>query len=291
MKNINDCLKLIAIDHGWKFLSYDNGKLMQLINKSGHSVAIYDHFFPLNSDTSARICDDRSLKCKLLKQANFLCDENYEISCTSPNRIFADLSPIFEQFGEIILKSNFRRDKFIQKISNEAELVKFTNSIIPYSKILVNKYEKYQNFYSVYLVNGSTELIAEFIKPHIVGDGVSAIWELLSIANIQAFDSAIDLNEVLPKGAVLNTNWQIKAPDSKVKIVTDNEIAKVLSSIAINSSRTLGVMTGTVDIYTKNGQFYIQSIDTSLNADALLSDKNNYYSVKNLYEKAIRLLI
>ncbi len=291
MKNINDCLKSIATDYGWKYLTYDNGKLIQLINKVGQSVAIYDHFFPLNSDTSARICDDRSLKCKLLKQANFLCDENYEVFCSSPNRILDDLNPMLNSCGEIVIKSNFRRDKFVRKISNSTELIKFANSIIPYDKILVNKYEKYQNFYSVFLVNGAVELIAEYIKPQIVGDGVSAIWELLSIANIQAFDSAIDVNKVLPKGAVLNTNWQIKAPDSKVKIVTDNEIAKVLSSIAINSSRTLGVMTGTVDIYTKNGQFYIQSIDTSLNADALLSDKNNYYAVKHLYEKAIRLLI
>ena len=291
MKTINDCLKLIATDCGWKYITYDNGKLIQLINREGQSVAVYDHFFPLNSDTTARICDDRSLKCKLLKKAGILCDENYEIAFTSRSRLLADLEPMLEKYGELILKSNYRRDKFITKISGKNELEQFVNTKHKFDTVLVNQYIKYEHFYSVFIVGGIAELIVEYSKPQIIGDGVSAIWELLSLANITTYDENIDLNKVLERGEVLNTSWQIKATDSKIKVVDDNEIIKKLSTLSLSASRVLGMTTGTIDIYKQDGQYFIQSIDTSLNADLLLNDTANQFRVIRLYEKAVRLLI
>ena len=291
MKQFNECLRQIAREHGWRYISYDDGKLIQLINGIGNSIAIYDHYFPINSDTSARICDDRSLKCRLLKQAHIPCDENLELEFTSKNRIVNDLEPLLAKFGSLVIKSNYRRDKFITRISSSRELEEFAQNNSNLKRILVNRYVNYEHFYSVYMVNGIVELVFEYIKPHILGDGQSAVWELLSRENIYDYDSGLDLNKVLKQGEALTTSWKIKALESKCRIISESSLIQRLTSIAISSANALGVKSGTIDVYEQGGVLFVQSIDTSLDADMLLKNSENRVFVKRLYEKALKLLL
>lgn len=291
MKQINECLREIANEYGWKYISYDEGKLIQLINRTGKSIAIYEHYFPINSDTSARICDDRNLKCRLLNHAQIPCDENLEFKFTSESRIVNDLELMLARFGSLVIKSNYRRDKFITRVSNKSELEEFARNNTNLSSILVNRYVNYEHFYSVYMVNGVVELAFEYLKPQVVGDGQSAVWELLSRENICDYDGDIDLNRVLRYGEVLTTSWRIKSPESKHAVISDSKLMQRLANLAIASSRVIGVMSGTIDIYEQNEKLFVQSIDTSLNADMLLSDPENKPLVKRLYEKVLRLLL
>ena len=291
MKQIYECLKEIADEHCWRYIPYEDGKLIQLVNREGKSIAIYEHYFPINSDTSARICDDRSLQYRLLSQAQIPCDENIKFKFTSESRIVNDLEPFLSQFGSLVIKSNYRRDKFITRISNIRELEDFAHKNNTFHSVLVNRYVNYEHFYSVYMVNGIVELAFEYIKPQVIGDGQSAVWELLSRANICDYDSDIDLNRVLNSGEVLITSWRIKSPESKHAIIAESVLMQKLASLAIASARVIGVMSGTIDIYVQNDKLFVQSIDTSLNADMLLSEPENKMLVKRLYEKALRLLL
>ncbi len=290
MKNINDCLKQIASEYGLKYISYDNGKLVQLINRTGKSIAIYDHYFPLNSDTTAKICEDRGLCNKLLNLVNIKTDTNFEFVFSSMHRVIDDLSPLLEKFGEIIVKSKHKRNGFVQRISNTEQLLEFARGNFNSQTFLVNKFVDYEHFYTIYIINGIAELVCTYVKPKIVGDGQSAIWELLSRANIYTYDDTIDLNKVLPSGENLEISWKIKAPDSEIDTISDGETMQRLASLAITASRVVGLQTGTIDIYENDDELYVQSIDTSLNADLLLSTSAHKLKVKRLYEKAIKFL-
>ena len=291
MKNINDCLKEIACEYGLKHISYDNGKLIQLINIKGRSVAVYDHYFPLNSDTTAKICEDRGLCNKLLNHIDIKTDTNFEFVFSSTHRVLDDLSPLLKEFGAIVVKSKYKRNGVVQRISSEDELFAFANNNFNSQTFLVNKFINYEHFYSVYIVNGMVDLVCTYSKPHVVGDGQSAVWELLSKANIYTHDDNIDLNKVLPLGENLEISWKIKAPDSEINIINDDNLVKRLASIAITASRVVGLQTGTIDIYEDKDGFHVQSIDTSLNADLLLANADYKAKVKRLYEKAVKLLI
>ena len=91
MKNINDCLKQISAEYGLKYISYGDGRLIQLINRNGKSVAVYDHYFPLNSDTTAKICEDRGLCNKLLNLINIKTDTNFEFVFSSCVELFCNI--------------------------------------------------------------------------------------------------------------------------------------------------------------------------------------------------------
>ena len=292
MKNINDCLKSIAQNYGWKYLSYDNGKLIQLINRVGKSVAVYGHYFPLNSDTVAKICNDRNLTNKILSTAGIPTEEYLEVEFTSVNRVVNDLEPLLDNYKEIVIKSILKNDKLIEKISNKDELYKFaTTNQNRLEKVLAGKHMNYSHFYSIYLVNGATELAVEYIRPKIVGDGASTIWELLSLSNIDVYDENIDLNQVPEYNETIYTSWQYKTATAKHILVNDKFILDNLTSLSQMVSSVIGVLNGTFDICECDGKYYIQSVDTSLNADMLLSNQENVPRVMRLYEKAIRLLI
>ena len=290
---------------GLKYEEFSQRWIIKISNQKKSSY-IFGYSFPLNPQSSSRICKDKAATTTILNSFNI------------PNvqhRIFRSLkSSSIESWEEIldflrenkkivikpneglsgrgvaIIENNFELESFIYKKIRER--VPFALS--PFVDIIAE--------YRVVVLNGTVQLIHKKLIPELVGNGSKTLLQLL----VEKFDkiptgiieyinkNKLKWNYILQKNERIKINWKHNLSEgADIDMNIDEDLRRNISEMALKVADVLGMKFTSIDIIeNSNHELLVIEVNSAVTlANFASKGKKEHTIVKNIYKEAIRLMM
>ena len=282
-------LKVISKD--WIYVLEKNG-IIKFTTKTS---------FDNNTHALGNIFDDKYGTYELLKELKvpvishaIVYDESNEsgfaLGCNTREYVY----DFFEENNHnIVLKANSGfGGKEVYHITSKNEIDGCLSSLFKKSySISMCPFYHIKNEYRLFVLDGNIELIYKKIKPTIIGDGHSTIFELLRKLNPHYFiDNNDKLNVILAKDEIYEYNWQFNLSGGAVlSLEIDDKIRKDLVNIANQITSKIDVGFATIDIVElESGEKLVMEINSGVGMAHFRQLVENGREIsKNLYKKAV----
>ena len=188
---------------------------------------------------------------------------------------------------KVVLKPNDGTGgKDIYKVSNLEYLETTVDKLFSkYTFITVSPFYKISEEVRYIVLDDEVELVYEKVIPHIIGDGISSIKDLLDDKLVNTYLN--DKMSTIPaKGEIVKVNWQHNlSKGAYPKVVEVNE--EVLK-IVLKAKKELNLRFASIDVIKENGNYKILEINSGVMMEVFSSkDSKNYETAKRIYLKAI----
>lgn len=267
---------------------------------------IINHSFPLNSQSSGKLADDKFASYEILsshnipviKQNLILNPEHDYNKSISVSDYWNDIQRYFDKYGKVVLKPNEGSNGIgvylcvniedIKKVINENFKDMRNFLICPY-------YDSIAEYRTIFL-NGECLLIYKKTKPFVTGDGTSTVKQLLEsqcyIGNnkITEISENLDLNYIPKENEKYDISWKHNLSGGAFSdIIPDGELKNRIKELALKSANSLNMTFASVDIiHGTDDKLYIMEINSNIYMDKFLKqDEKRYPIVKDIYGKAI----
>jgi hypothetical protein len=235
--------------------------------KSIHFGAGRCSWYPQNSATASTLASDKYFANRILEDAGvatlggeyfFLHDRHRAHRPAGHEREHA-LDYLRKLGGTAFAKPlQGSRGDFALVIDGEAALARYLDEVLPYYDAVLIQPVVAGNEYRIFLLDDEVVYSARKYPPHLAGDGVQAIGDLLvahnaglrlrglSPASVDA-DAALDV--VLPKGA----RWEIPGRmnlSAGGTMVIEPPPSQAAVALARRAARALGLRVAAVDLFT-----------------------------------------
>lgn len=272
------------------------------LEKNNKVKYIAGYKFDLNNHGLGMVLDDKYAMYDVLKYNNLPIinhyiayrDNNlndYAIGCNS----YGYVLDLFYKFNKsIVLKpNNGACGVGVYHIEDEDKLLEvYTKLLEKNFSISVCPFYDIETEFRTIILKDKVKLLYGKIRPIIVGDGKSTIYELLSSFNYEYFKdyNESNKNEILKKDEVYEYDWKFNlSRGSKMFKNINQEVYDKISSLALKTAKSVGLGFGSVDIIkTKDDKFYIMEINSGVMMDNFIKQDNNGYEVaKDIYKCAV----
>lgn len=272
------------------------------LEKNNKVKYIAGYKFDLNNHGLGMVLDDKYAMYDVLKYNNLPIinhyiayrDNNlndYAIGCNS----YGYVLDLFYKFNKsIVLKpNNGACGVGVYHIEDEDKLLEvYTKLLEKNFSISVCPFYDIETEFRTIILKDKVKLLYGKIRPIIVGDGKSTIYELLSSFNYEYFKdyNESNKNEILKKDEVYEYDWKFNlSRGSKMFKNINQEVYDKISSLALKTAKVVGLDFGSVDIIkTKDGKFYIMEINSGVMMDNFIKQDNNGYDIaKDIYKCAV----
>lgn len=272
------------------------------LEKNNKVKYIAGYKFDLNNHGLGMVLDDKYAMYDVLKYNNLPIinhyiayrDNNlndYAIGCNS----YGYVLDLFYKFNKsIVLKpNNGACGVGVYHIEDENKLLEvYTKLLEKNFSISVCPFYDIETEFRTIILKDKVKLLYGKIRPIIVGDGRSTIYELLSSFNYEYFKdyNESNKNEILKKNEVYEYDWKFNlSRGSKMFKNINQEVYDKISSLALKTAKVVGLGFGSVDIIkTKDGKFYIMEINSGVMMDNFIKQDNNGYDIaKDIYKCAV----
>lgn len=272
------------------------------LEKNNKVKYIAGYKFDLNNHGLGMVLDDKYAMYDVLKYNNLPIinhyiayrDNNlndYAIGCNS----YGYVLDLFYKFNKsIVLKpNNGACGVGVYHIEDENKLLEvYTKLLEKNFSISVCPFYDIETEFRTIILKDKVKLLYGKIRPIIVGDGRSTIYELLSIFNYEYFKdyNESNKNEILKKDEVYEYDWKFNlSRGSKMFKNINQDVYDKISSLALKTANVVGLGFGSVDIIkTKDGKFYIMEINSGVMMDNFIKQDNNGYDIaKDIYKCAV----
>lgn len=272
------------------------------LEKNNKVKYIAGYKFDLNNHGLGMVLDDKYAMYDVLKYNNLPIinhyiayrDNNlndYAIGCNS----YGYVLDLFYKFNKsIVLKpNNGACGVGVYHIEDEDKLLEvYTKLLEKNFSISVCPFYDIETEFRTIILKDKVKLLYGKIRPIIVGDGRSTIYELLSSFNYEYFKdyNESNKNEILKKNEVYEYDWKFNlSRGSKMFKNINQDVYDKISSLALKTAKVVGLGFGSVDIIkTKDGKFYIMEINSGVMMDNFIKQDNNGYDIaKDIYKCAV----
>lgn len=258
--------------------------------------------FDLNNHGLGVILDDKYAMYDVLNKFNlpiikhYIVYRNnnlneYAIGCNSYDYVLS----LFHKFNNsIVLKpNNGACGVGVYHILDEDTLLEVYNNLLAKNfSISACPFYDIENEYRAIIINDEIKLLYGKIRPVVIGDGKSTIYELLTNFNYEYFKDYVGDNKdkVLNINEIYEHDWKFNlSRGSKMfRNIVKSDYEKI-SSLALKTAKAVGLGFGSVDIIkTKTGDMYIMEINSGVMMDNFIKqDENGYEIAKSIYSIAI----
>lgn len=186
---------------------------------------VYGYDLGLNSSATASICNDKAATSTILSSKKipniehrlFLKPANNTYSKNT--NAWKEITKYGELHGFNIVckpKSGFGGIN-VSHITSDQELQKTAQELFQsYRDLCLSPFEEVTHEYRVIMLDGKPEIIFQKIRPHLIGDGLTSLHELLfhytaQSGNLQGFAELagqLPKDKVLARGEIFNLTWK-----------------------------------------------------------------------------------
>lgn len=291
-----------------KLLSKD---YIMKLSKEEKDRFIVGNRFDLNSQTTAKILDDKYALYEVLKEQGVNIIEHNIIF--SPDKMpgyvgedgsFRKAYELFLKYNKnIVLKPNQGSlGKNIFKCSTNKELeIALMKLLKTNISISLCPFYNIKREYRVFYLNGQAKFVYGKVKPEIIGDGKLKVKELLEKFNSNMPDKDVyrenleklDLEYIPQKGEVISLSWKFNlSGGAQIIDVTGYEKVEDIKKLAIKAAKAVNLEFGSVDVIeTEDGKLYIMEINSGVMMEQFQVLYNNGRNIaKEIYKEAINLM-
>lgn len=251
MNNVQKILKEICDELDIKFTLVSQDWVI-ILEKDDKIKYVVGYKFPLNDQACGKVCDDKYALYEVMNKFNIpvtehdIIHKNYDRQriidiCNKSNNDMVIKSNLGTCGSEVFHKTNIED---IFKTIDELLVENLSVSICPYYDIKTE--------YRSIVFNDNVELVYGKIRPIVIGNGYSTIYELLLEFNKNYFekiDCNQELNRVLDHGELYEYNWQFNLSKGAMPfLLEDIEKENAIKSMALEVARVLGVKFASIDI-------------------------------------------
>lgn len=286
-------------------LSYD--WVVQL-SKDGKVRHITRNHLDLNPQATGEIADDKYATYEVLKSQNVPVIEHTMIfnpamrnQYIGEEGVWSTVISEFSKHGCLVVKPNNgcqgqdvslcytlkETEAAIQNIFRKQTMA----SICPYYDIKT----EYRTFY----LNGEVLLIYGKTKPFVIGDGKSALGDLIEKLNlpekkiIQDNLSTIDMDYVPKDKEKVDISWKHNLSGGATPTILDKgELYSKIESLAVQAGKAMNINFATIDIIqTTDNNLYVMEVNSGVCGKIFteLVD-GGYEMLKDIYRKALQAL-
>lgn len=273
------------------------------LEKDNKRRYIAGYKFDLNEHGLGMILDDKFamydvlnayglpiIKHYIVYRENNLND--YALGCNS----YGYVLDLFHKFNHnIVLKpNNGACGVGVYHIKDEEKLFEvYTRLLDKNFSISVCPFYDIETEFRTIILKDQIKLLYGKIRPIVVGDGKSTIYELLCNFNYEYFKDYNEANKdvVLNNNEVYEYDWKFNlSRGSKMFRDISKKDYDNISSLALTTASSVGLGFGSVDIIkTKQGELYIMEINSGVMMDNFIKQDNNGYEIaKDIYGSAIK---
>ena len=291
MNNVQRIIKEICYEKGinFKLVSKDWVIILEKGNKYRYIIG---YKFPLNNQSSGKICDDKFALYEVVKE--------FKIPVVEHNIVYNDydikkLDEYCKQFNyDMVIKNNCGtcgNDMF--HVNSLDEIIRKMNLLFARNKsVSISPYYEIKTEYRIIVLDDNVELVYGKKKPIVVGNGKNTIYELLCSFNQNYFKNIKDdsLNRVLKGGEMFEYNWQFNLSKGAMPFLLENALIEdKLKVMAIEIAQVLGVKFASIDIIElSDGSLMLLEVNSGVMMDNLSKSIDNGKNiVKNIYTKVI----
>lgn len=146
--------------------------------------------------------------------------------------------------------------------------------------------------YSVLIQKGMVACIMCSRSDYIVGDGESAIWELLSAEHISDYNKSLDLNYIPYPNEKVYIGDPTRNIGMTLEEVTDFKIVSDIAKLVNFANSKIGLDFGMYTVYYNKGEYIIDSATTRVELTNFAKRNNtNLIKTCNIIENAIKQLL
>lgn len=299
----------ICKEDGYNYKILSDGWVIGIYKKKEKLKFIYRYSFPINPDSSAKICSDKSITTEVLNIAD-IPNIQHKAFDTKKN-----VNESKGNWGQMIRFFNENNNKIVVKPNNGSSGtgVFLAKSLYDLENILYNKlrrrpviclspYYKLKNEFRVVVFKDNYEVVYKKIRPNIIGDGNSTIRELIFLKykkipinfqrNIE--EDNYSLNSILKKNLELKLNWKHNlSSGSKVDLNINEGLKKEVINLAIKAAKSIGMVLCSVDIVQmSNNELKVIEVNSGVMlVNFAMNGENEKQISKNIYRKVIKSMI
>lgn len=279
-----------ADKYGFTLVPFAGGKGVNIVVNKRTVARIFDNDFGLNPSSVSCLVSDRVELLHTLAENSIPCTEIFVLKANSINAVQPKLANLIQSEGAFnisVLGSSKPK-----QVENENELMEFLGKQdYPTSFVISASVERIGG-YSVLINHGMVSSVFCFRSLSVIGDGESAIWELLSTERITEYNTALDLNRI-PKP---NERVYIGDPTRNVGMileeVTDFRIVSDIAKLVNFANSKIGMNFGMMSVYYKQGEYYIDDATTKVDLTGFAKSSNqNLIKTCNLIENILKELL
>lgn len=290
-------LTKIAEKKHYEIKGFSNNYIIEVLNKiKKKSVFIYGNSFPLNNNSSQKICTDKAALYSVLDDKKIPCIEHKIVKnpMFKIGEINKQLSEFLHRYPKgIVVKDNkgsHGKDVFLVK--NNKQLKVAVNKI--FSKnldIALSPYVENSCEYRVIMLDNSLCVAYKKIKPSVVGDGKHKVKNLITKA-YKNFNFELDkkILSYKPKtNETVTIGWKNNLVfNSTPEIITNSTLKNKLFNLARKVTKTLNLRFCSVDIFETNLGLKVLEVNSIVCMEKFAeASETNYILTKQIFEMAL----
>lgn len=291
MNNVQKIIKEICDENeiNFKLVSKDWVIILEKDNKYRYIIG---YKFPLNNQSSGKICDDKYALYEVIKE--------FKIPVVEHNIVYNDynikeLDEYCKQFKyDMVIKNNCGTcGNDMYHVNSFDEIISKMNLLFARNKsVSISPYYEIKTEYRIIVLNDNVELVYGKKKPVVVGNGKNTIYELLCSFNQNYFKNIKDdsLNRVLKGGEIFEYNWQFNLSKGAMPFLLENTLLEdKLRVMAIEIAQFLGIKFASIDIIELiDGTLLLLEVNSGVMMDNFSKNIDNGKNiVKSIYTKVI----
>lgn len=293
MNNVQKIIKEICEELNIKFSLVSQDWIM-VLEKEDNIKYVVGYKFPLNDQATGRVCDDKYALYEVLTKFNIpiiehkIIHKNYNKDniveyCNKYNNDMVIKTNLGTCGSGVFHKTNIED---IFNIMDELLIDNYSISLCPYYDIKTE--------YRSIVFDDNIELVYGKIRPIVVGDGNSTIYELLLEFNKSYFEKvecSNELSRVLDKDEVYEYNWQFNLSKGAMPyLLSDKDKESKIRSMALSVSKVLGVKFASIDIIElSNGELLVLEANSGVMMSNFSVNLSNGKDIaKDIYTKVVK---
>ena len=299
-KQLAKMVKEICKEEKIKFISYSNDYILHL---EGNKRVMYimGNKFPNNNASTEQICNDKAALATILNKFNiphiphFYFDSPLQTEYCSSNGIWKKLQALMKRYGKLVCKVNRGTGgNHVYKVTNPRELEAAVLEIFKTSRSMaVSPYLDIKNEYRVIVANNEFQYAFQKIRPYIVGNGKSTVFELvnqLTSKSTITITNQIDTQKVPENGEIVELSWKHNLGQGATpSLVRDEKLKFELSDLAKRCVSALQLGFVSIDIVETERGLSVLEINSGVMIEHFSKYSEEYYQLaKEAVRKAIK---
>lgn len=276
--------------YNFTLVNFAGGKGVYLVRNNKILAKIYDNDFGTNSSAIANLVENRVDFLRTLAENSIPCSEMFILQASSPKSVQQKLNNLLLSEGSFSISSVFFAKA--KCITNVSDLESFLDTQEYPTSFEISVAYEHIGGYSVLIQKGMVSCIMCSRSDYIVGDGESAVWELLSAEHISDYNQSLDLNYIPYPNEKVYIGDPTRNIGMTLEEVTDFKIVSDIAKLVNFANSKIGLDFGMYTVYYNKGEYIIDSATTRVELTNY-AKKNNTNLIKtcNIIENAIKQLL
>ncbi len=298
-KELVEIVKNICAEEKITLHTYSSDYILQL-EANKRIMFIFGNKFPNNNAAIEKICDDKAALSDILEHYNiphvphylfysFLSEQNIR-----ENGNWPDMIKLLKKYDAVVCKNNRGTGgTSVYKATNQKELEFAVEKIFNSSKSLcISPYYDIENEYRVIVVSNEYQYAFRKVRPHVIGDGVSSLIELINQSEYKDRLKSLkdfDLDSIPEKNEKVLLSWKHNLGQGATpELVKDSKLKEKLFNLAKRCISYLDMGFVSVDVVEVSGTLQVLEINSGI-----MIEKFSQYSEEcyELAKKAVKKAI